>query len=48
MVNEVEHKIKKEPINVQVGYVHNFADDYLTTIHFLLKQAKENNKKSSK
>ena len=47
MVNEVEHKIKNEPINVQVGYVHNFADDYLTTIHFLLKQAKENNKNIS-
>lgn len=29
---------------VDVGYVHCFADDYLTTLHFLLKQAKNNNK----
>lgn len=31
-------------IKVNVCNIHNFADDYLTTLYFLLKQAKENNK----
>lgn len=37
-------ELKGENITVQVGYVQNFTENYLDTLHFLLKQAKENNK----
>lgn len=34
--------LEGEGLRVHVGYVHSFADDYLSSLYFLLKQAKEN------
>ena len=44
---QVKAKAISKITRVHAGYVHNFADDYLTTLHFLLKQAKDNNKYDS-
>lgn len=40
----VSSELEVKGIKAYFGYVQNFADDYLDTLHFLLKQAKENNK----
>ena len=41
---QVKAKAISKITRVHAGYVHNFADDYLTTLYFLLKQAQKNNK----
>jgi hypothetical protein len=43
MSSTKENNSKKQN-NIQISNMHYFADDYLTTLHFLLKQAKDNNK----
>ena len=37
----ISGELKGEGISVHIGYVQSFAEDYLDTLHFLLKQAKE-------
>lgn len=41
MVNILSPQNKKS--NITIGYRHNFAEDYLTSLYFLLINARENN-----
>ncbi|MBQ2887254.1 MAG: hypothetical protein IJE43_26375 [Alphaproteobacteria bacterium] len=39
----ISGELKGDGITAHIGYVQSFVDDYLNTLHFLLKQAKEHN-----